>query len=120
MEYHEGTIIFNTEQEKENQQLKHKLLGYPKCCSNAMLNNQSINIVIDKKINKTTLKPCVDCAIEILEGQKTLSDLITDKRSSIFGPFKEVWEKHSSFVNTKKEEVYEKQKKRRNSKRGFK
>ena len=120
MEYHEGSITLDTDKMVENELLKYKMYGFPKCCTTAMINNQGINLVLDKKINKTKLKPCVDCAIEIIEGRKTLSYLITDTRLSILEPFKEKWEKHGSFVNTKKEEIYEKQKKRRNSKGSFK
>lgn len=105
MEYHEGTIVFSKKQERENNALKYKLNGFPDCCSKAMLNGKGINIVINKKINKTKLKPCRDCAIDIIEGRKTLSDLITDTRIKFLGPFKEIWEKHSSFIDTKKEKL---------------
>jgi|SRR5690606_37529818 len=113
MEYHEGTIVLT--ETKENKIIKYRLNGYPECCIKAMIEEKAIGLVINKKINKTSLKPCVNHAIQIIEGEITLSDLITDTRTSFLEPFKEVWEKHSSFVDTKIEKLYEKSKKRRST-----
>ena len=105
MEYHEGTITLDIEQVDENNKLKYQMNGFPDCCIDAMLKGKGVNLVINKKINKTKLKPCRDCAIDIIEGNKTLSNLITDTRVSFLEPFKEVWEKHSSFIDTKREKL---------------
>ena len=53
MEYHEGSITLDTDKMVENELLKYKMYGFPKCCTTAMINNQGINLVLDKKINKT-------------------------------------------------------------------